>query len=174
VLPTVVMLEPAPEGFPNAWIFDVAQLGEKTAERPGPDARHLIVRSKAGDLRLCLRGDSLNQPLAIVLPLDDDFRTRAKAALRFWACLTGRASNDADEPLPLTRQQRDRLVLILRALDGHLSDASYREIAEDLFGARHVEYEAWKTSSLRDRTIRLVRSGVALMRAGYRRILRGR
>jgi hypothetical protein len=63
---------------------------------------------------------------------------------------------------------------MLRALDGHLSDASYREIAEGLFGAARVEREAWKTSSLRDRTIRLVKSGVSLMRAGYRRLLRGR
>src|SRR5262249_1112905 len=77
------------------------------------------------------------------------------------------------EPLSLTRQRRDRLVLMLRALDGHLCDASYREIAEGLFGAARVEREAWKTSSLRDRTIRLVKSGVSLMRAGYRRLLRG-
>ena len=59
------------------------------------------------------------------------------------------------------------------ALDGHLAEASYREIAEALFGARRVEGEMWKTSSLRDRTIRLVKGGLALMRAGYRKLLRG-
>jgi hypothetical protein len=63
---------------------------------------------------------------------------------------------------------------MLRALDGHLSEASYREIAEVLFGIRRLEREAWKTSSLRDQTIRLVKGGVVLMRAGYRRLLRGR
>jgi hypothetical protein len=43
-----------------------------------------------------------------------------------------------------------------------------------LFGARRLEHELWKTSSLRDTTIRLVRGGLALMQAGYRRLLRGR
>ena len=45
--------------------------------------------------------------------------------------------------------------------------------AEVLFGARRLEREAWKTSSLRDRTIRLVKGGLALMRTGYRKLLRG-
>jgi len=82
--------------------------------------------------------------------------------------------NQQAEPLALTRQRRDRLVLMVRALDGHLAEASYREIAEALFGTRRVERDTWKTSSLRDRTIRLVRGGIDLMRAGYRRLLRGR
>jgi len=47
------------------------------------------------------------------------------------------------------------------------------KIAEVLFGTRRIERETWKTSSLRDRTIRLVRGGVDLMRAGYRKLLRG-
>jgi len=42
-----------------------------------------------------------------------------------------------------------------------------------MFGTRRIERETWKTSSLRDRTIRLVRGGVDLMRAGYRKLLRG-
>ena len=36
-------------------------------------------------------------------------------------------------PLALTRQRHDRLMLMLRALDGHLADASYR----DILRARH-------------------------------------
>ncbi len=46
-------------------------------------------------------------------------------------------------------------------------------ILPKLFGARRVEGEMWKTSSLCDRTIRLVKGGLALMRAGYRKLLRG-
>jgi len=49
---------------------------------------------------------------------------------------------------------------LVRALDGHLAEASYRDIAEVLFGTRRIERETWKTSSLRDRTIRLVRGGI--------------
>jgi hypothetical protein len=133
---------------------------------------YVIVRHDVGELRFCLRDATPNQPLAIVMPLDDDLPTRAEAALRLWGRIGGRAAG-RDRPLALTRQRRDRLVFMLRALDGHLAEASYREIAEVLFGARRLEREAWKTSSLRDRTIRLVKRGLALMRAGYRKLLRG-
>jgi hypothetical protein len=172
VLPTVVQLAPALERFSSAWVFEEAQLGSITAERSDPDARHLIIRNQHGDLRLWLHRRAQNRPLAIVLPLDDDLPIRARTALQFWVRVKSRAP--AQEPLALTRQQRDRLVLMVRALDGHLSAASYREIAEALFGARRIKHEAWKTSSLRDRTIRLVRSSIAFMRAGYRKLLRGR
>ena len=113
-----------------------------------------------------------DHPLAVILPLDDDLPIRATAALRLWARMAERR-NQQEQPLALTRQRRDRLVLMVRALDGHLAEASYREIAEVLFGTRRIERETWKTSSLRDRTIRLVRGGVDLMRAGYRKLLRG-
>jgi hypothetical protein len=174
VLPTVVLLAPAPESFSTAWAFDIAPLGNITAEQSGPDARHLIIRNQHGDLRLWLHRRAQNRPLAIVLPLDDDLPIRARTALQFWIRVKSRAPGRTEEPLSLTQQQRDRLVLMVRALDGHLSAASYREIAEGLFGARRVQHEAWKTSSLRDRTIRLVRNSIAFMRAGYRKLLRGR
>jgi len=38
--------------------------------------------------------------------------------------------------------------------------------------ARHIPERAWKTHDLRNRTIRLVQTGLALMRGGYRELLR--
>jgi hypothetical protein len=134
----------------------------------------VIIRDGVGELRLWLRDAPRDQPLAIVMPLNDDLPRRAEAALRLWGRIAGRAAaSHSREPLALTRQRHERLVFMLRALDGHLAEASYREIAEALFGAHRLEREAWKTSSLRDRTIRLVKGGLALMRAGYRKLLRG-
>jgi len=49
---------------------------------------------------------------------------------------------------------------------------SYRVIAEVLFGIGRIPEHAWKTHDLRNRTIRLVQSGFALMRGGYRELLR--
>src|SRR5262249_28349631 len=143
------------------------------AEHVGPDGRYVIVRNDVGELRLWLRNAPPNQPLAIVMPLDDDLPTRAEAALCLWRQIGGRAAGHGGEPLALTRQRRDRLVSMGRALDGHLAETSYREIAEGLLGARRVEGGRWKPGSLRDRTIRLVKGGVVLMRAGYRKLLRG-
>ena len=171
-LPAVVPL--AATHVAAAHPLDIRALGEVLSERVGADGRHLIVRSTDGDELRLLVSDPSDRPLAVVLPLGDDLPTRAAAALRLWAHLVGQGGAAEPELQSLTRQRRDRLLLIVRALDGHLDRASYREIAEALFGTDRIEREAWKTSSLRDRTIRLVRNGVALMRAGYRKLLRGR
>jgi T6SS, Transcription factor, DNA binding domain len=99
----------------------------------------VIVGNEVEEVRLWLRDGPQNEPLAIILPLDDDLPTRAEAALRLWTRIVGRRADHGREPLALTRQRCDRLVLMLRALDGHLSEASYREIAEVLFGIRRLE-----------------------------------
>jgi hypothetical protein len=53
-----------------------------------------------------------------------------------------------------------------------MDGSTYREIAEGLFGAGQIPERAWKTHDLRNRTIRLVQAGFALMRGGYRALLR--
>jgi hypothetical protein len=171
VLPSLVLLAPTPAGLPIAPPIDVAGLGPDVAERIDEHGRHLVVRDRDEEFRLCVYALERDQTLSVVIPLDGDFPVRAAAASRLWARMYGRAPGEA--PWSLTRQRRDRLILMLRALDGHLAAASYREIAEALFGAGRLEREPWKTSSLRDRTIRLVKGGIALMRDGYRSLLRG-
>jgi len=129
------------------------------------DGEHLIVGAGRNQHQLWLpdppgEGD----PLAAVIPHDKLTPHRADAAMYFWRFARGHARTAT----PL----RDiRLINTLRALDGHLSGASYRVIAECLFGSARIEAEPWKSSSVRDATIRLVRNGVALMRGGYRKFL---
>ena len=60
----------------------------------------------------------------------------------------------------------------LFALDGSLRAQSYRDIAAGLFGGENLDSDAFKTSSLRDVTIRLVRRGRSLMAGGYLKLLR--
>lgn len=108
-------------------------------------------------------------PSAVLLPLDQFFESRATAAIRLWRGLAGR--NPGPNPAALPKTRRDRLILALRALDGRLADATYREIASVLFGEAGLSDRGWKSHDLRDRTIRLVRFGLGMMRSGYRRLL---
>lgn len=105
----------------------------------------------------------------VVLPLDELFEVRAAAAIRLWCGLTGRSLGRNPAALPAAR--RERLVLALRALDGRLDNASYRDIAEALFGSSRMPDSGWKTHDIRDRTVRLARLGFSLMQGGYRRLL---
>lgn len=107
---------------------------------------------------------------AALLPFDEHFATRVAAALRVWRALSGRAPGP--DPQALTAQRQGRLVLALRALDGRRSDASYRQLAEGLFGPIRLRGDAdWNSHDLRDRTIRLAKLGLQLSRGGYRRLL---
>jgi hypothetical protein len=109
------------------------------------------------------------EPSAVLLPLDQFFEIRAVAAVRLWRGLTDR--NLGPNPSTLSKARRDRLVLALRALDGWLDGATYREIAGALFGDASLSLRGWKSHDLRDRTVRLVRSGLGMMHSGYRRLL---
>ncbi|MET4036675.1 MULTISPECIES: DUF2285 domain-containing protein [unclassified Bradyrhizobium] len=103
------------------------------------------------------------------LPFDDDLEARAYAARRLWRAINGRVPGPAFHQL--SKQRRERLSAAIRALDAHTAGGSYRTIAEALFGKKRIPDRAWKTHDLRNRTIRLVQSGLALMRGGYRKLL---
>lgn len=150
-LPTVVGVVATPTTLAGSW--------------PRADASALPPTS---ELHIALPPDDIAD--AVLLPLDEHFPVRLAAALRVWRTLTERSPGH--NPQALTAQRRNRLVLALRALDGRLASASYRQIAEGLFGPLTVRGDAnWNSHDLRDRTIRLVRLGVKLSRSGYRRLL---
>ena len=107
---------------------------------------------------------------AVELLLDANFDIRVRAAHRFLSAIEGRRL--PTPPLALPRQRRQRVILTIRALDAWLQGNSYREIAEGLFGKEQVKGRSWRAHDLRSRIIRLVQSGLALMRGGYRALLR--
>ena len=139
--------------------------------RRASDGWHAVVRLGGTTHRLWLRDlPTEASSLVLELPLDADFDIRSRAAHRLWAALGGR---EPGPPLPaLSAQRRQRLTLVIRALDGRTEGNSYRAIAEVLFGRSRIPDRAWKTHDLRNRTIRLVQSGLALMRGSYRALLR--
>jgi hypothetical protein len=131
------------------------------------DGMHLRLPS---GLQLWLRGDATPEgPLVVVLAFDGDFGLRVRAV----QALQRAADGAVGARSRLKAAQRQRLDRSLQALDGALGQQSYRSIAGALFGAARVEREPWKTASVRAVTIRLVRSGRALMRGGYLDLLKG-
>jgi hypothetical protein len=121
--------------------------------------------------RLWLQAEPIKRvTYGVKLSLDADFEARSRAAERLWRALNNRPLGPALDGL--TPQQRARLGAALRALDGSLAGASYRDIAEVLFGSVRVPERGWKTHDIRSRTIRLVKLGLRMMRGGYRDLLR--
>jgi hypothetical protein len=144
----------------------------RTFERVANDGSYWLVNDGDDHLSaLLIGGANAATPAGVVIPLDANFAARANAALRLWRVVIGRPHGRPPERL--TRQRRHRLRLTLRALDGRLAGESYRVIAQSLFGRTRIPAgAAWKTHELRDRTIRLARVGLKLMRGGYLDLLR--
>ena len=140
-------------------------LGPVVAEE-GPER---LIERRENLFRLHIIETPDGQTPCVLLPLDALFDLRANSALRLWRALMGRYPGP--DPTILSRARRDRLLLALRALDGRLDKASYREIAEVLFALGRLTSRAWQTHDARDRTIRLVRYGFGLMEGGYLRLL---
>lgn len=128
-----------------------------------------LIQRRGTVFRLHILEEPGEKTPCVLLPLDRLFEVRAMAAIRLWSGLTGRSPGRNPAELPPAR--RERLVLALRALDGRLENASYREIAEALFGSSRMPDRGWKTHDIRDRTVRLARLGFSLMQGGYRRLL---
>jgi hypothetical protein len=170
-LPTVVrVVRGAPAPRATGASLPRADL-ETGSIRQAPDGWHAVLRIEGVQHHLWLneppqRGASY----AAELPLDSDFEIRAHASHRLWRAINGRPPGPAFHQL--SAQRRERLAMALRALDAHVDGASYREIAEALYGRKRISEGPWKTSEFRSGTIRLVRAGLALMRGGYRGLLR--
>lgn len=107
--------------------------------------------------------------LTAIVPIDGTLPTRLTSLAAFWRLLEGRDPCPAD---PLTAQRRHRLKAMLLAWDARGGGAAYREIAATLYGPARVADTPWKSSSLRDATMRLVRDGARLVRGGYRTLMR--
>jgi hypothetical protein len=170
VAPAVVLLVPAPaETADPSHLIRLSDLSNAVIRR-GFDGWHTLLRIQNVDHHAWLRrAPRLGARYAVQLPFDDLFELRAHAARRLWRALSGRPPGP--DFRKLRAQRRDRLIQSLRALDAQ-NEASYRTIAAALFGTDRLPTRGGKTHDLRNRMIRLVLSGQALMRGGYFYLLR--
>ncbi len=143
-------------------------LADATRVATAPEGDYLEFAGRDGPALLRLSID--DPPTAALLPFDVLFPERMATVLRIWRAVQRGQALSVDTP---SADQLRRRKLILRALDGHLAGATYREIAIGLFGSKRVPSgDGWRTHHLRSRTIRLVRDGLERMRGGYLRLLR--
>ena len=165
--PAIVLLSKRPDFLPAA----PNTLADRfAAERNGPEGAYSALPEHELQT-LFLPGTSPSDRLAAVIPIDDDILDRIDALSRLARAWLGRP------PLRDTRMtadQRRRFRLRLRAADGRMNGATYREIAIAIYGAARVDTEPWKTSPLRDAVIAFVEAGMALIDGGYLRLLRHR
>lgn len=139
--------------------------------RQAPDGWHAVFYLHGVEHRIWLKEAPIVAPAYTVeLPLDRDFEFRADAGRRLWRGLNGRPQG-APLHVPSAHRRR-RVALALPALDARTDGATYREIAEVLVPAHRIPDRDWGTHEPRNRIIRLVKTGFALVQGGYRALLR--
>ena len=167
--PTTVVVGPTPDEF-----IEARSISEVTLplSRLTANGDHWLLDRGRHALSIALiAGVDTSRRVAVVIPLDESFPVRAQAAGCLFNALTGRTLGRTSNAL--TAQQRRRLGLVLRGLDGLLEHCSYRQIAKVLFGPNSIPAgRGWKTHELRGRTIRLCSRGRELMHGAYLNLLR--
>ena len=171
VLATIIPVRPALIVGPYSHIrLDLGNLdGGKL--RQGPDGWHAVMHLHGVEHRIWFKeAPIVAATYTVEFPLDRDFEYRIDAGRRLWRGLNGRPQG---APLhALSAYRRRRLALALRAVDARTDGATYREIAEVLLPAQRIPERDWRTHEMRNRIIRLVKTGFALVQGGYRALLR--
>lgn len=166
--PRTVILTDAPGPGAPSLRFDPKTWRGAYRERHGDDGVHGLLTLGGAEHRLWMpRPIASGTAVACILPLGPGASAGAAAVLNFWRHVTTGRAPERRFDARLKRAQ-----LSLWALDRRLGGASYRAVAELVFGAARVAGENWRTSPLRDSTIRLVRHGAAFVGGDYRRLLR--
>ncbi len=136
--------------------------------RHGEDGTHVLLKEDKARYQILLTTPPKNGVVRLALiPMDIGTPRRAHATQKFWDY----AMRGHPRPRFTGASRLDRLDIALRALDLRQSGASYRAIAETLFGPQLTDGPPWKTSAVRDTVIRLVRTGLIMMHGGYRKLL---
>lgn len=166
-LTSVVILAPRRKWRgPGSFVIDdwFMTLPRRRAE----DGTHVLLRDGRVRYQILLTTPPKRGVVRVaVLPLDNTTPYRGQATRAFWDY----AARGHPRPRFTGASRLERLNTALRALDLRLGGASYRSIAEALFGQVPRDAPPWKTASLRDTVVRLVRTGLFMMRGGYRGLL---
>lgn len=132
----------------------------------------LVITARSFSVQLAINSANEPIPLAIYLALrlanQNNLYENSKCIDRFVRYCCGKKITAA----PQRGYSPDRLRQTLIALDGYLSGASQREIAQVIFGAKSIK-EDWNSGvlSYKSRVRRLIDKGRRLMEADYVNLL---
>lgn len=170
-----MIIGPAPDGFSGAISLDFEDRSGIVRRAIGQDGEHVLLDDPQGRHRVWFVEDAPTSRHAFIIPIDDDFAARLEGVRRLHRRLTGRPAGPPLRSLRLSTEQRGRLTLLVRALDGQQSGATRREIATVLLDeeARDIPAIEWKSAPLRKRINRIVSRARSLMNGGYLMLLRG-
>ena len=114
---------------------------------------------------MCSSSTASRKACSFLLPITALMRARAICGSRMTIFrLEYRFSSSAISPRVLSSK------VSWRCVQETLADASARDVAVGLFGAKRVARDWYADGGLRSRVRRLVRRGFALMRGDYRRL----
>lgn len=151
--------------------FDLATCGSEAFVVDGGDCEHIMLRGRAGSVRLdVLSGSLLDGPASLSLSLAVmEENGPALAALQRFLHLqrTGRLPAQS----PLASQRLRRQVLALRVHDALAAGASIRDVGIMLFGFDRVRDE-WADEALKSQCRRLISLAREMASGGYRALLR--
>ena len=150
--------------------LDLNELNE-TQFRQGPDGWHAVLSLRGVEHRIWFKEvPIIAAAYTVEFPFDRDFEFRAAAGTRLWRGLNGRPQGAP--PHAISAYRRRRVALALRASDASTDGATYREIAKVLLAAQPIAERDWETHEVRDQIKRFVKTGFALVKGGYRTLLR--
>jgi hypothetical protein len=172
-VPTIVPVRPALLVGSHTHVrLDLNELNESQF-RQAPDGWHGVLHLSGVEHRIWFKeAPIVAVAYTVEFPFDRDFEFRTAAGIRLWRGLNGRPQGAP--PHAISAYRRRRIALALRASDAFADGASYREIAEVLLPGRRIPERDWGTHEVRDQIKRFVKTGFALVRGGYRALLKPR
>jgi hypothetical protein len=173
LLPTVVLIGPAPPDFAGARAVPPESLPDTIARSEDGAGQSMLLDDAHGPHRLRIAGDASATGWAFVIPDDAGREMRLHALHRLLLKLASLPTGILSPEPALSPYRRYRLALAIRALDGEAEGASRREIGIVLFSpeARDIASHDWKSSGLRKKVARLMRLGHAMRDGDYRHLL---
>lgn len=173
LLPSVVLIGPAPPGFILATAPPPENLHDLLAWSDDGTGQSIMLGDAHGPHRLRIETGADGAGWAYVIPNDAWRLVRLHALYRLLLKLADLPTGVPPPQPALTHYRLHRLALALRALDGEDEGASRREIGAVLYApeARGITGHDWKTSGLRKKVARLIRLGHTMRDGGYRHLL---